>query len=74
MMAVNISPPPFELFCFKETIEPLRAVDHRGVDVTDEIQLIDRHYAGTTKLDNRFTGFAENHFVELDFGDRLQTV
>jgi tetratricopeptide (TPR) repeat protein len=72
MMAVNTSPPPFELFCFKETIEPLRAVDHRGVDVTYEIRLIDRHYAGATKLDTRFIGFAEDHFVELDFGDRLR--
>jgi hypothetical protein len=74
MMAINTSPPPFELFCFKDTIEPVRAVDHRGTDVTDEIHLIDRRYAGATKLDARFVGFAEDHFVELDFGDRLQKV
>jgi hypothetical protein len=74
MMAINTSPPPFELFCFKETIEAVRAVDHRGSDVTDEIRLIDRRYAGATKLDTRFIGFAEDHFVELDFGDRLEEV
>ena len=74
MMAVNTSPPPFELFCFKDTIEPVRAVDHRGIDVTDEIRLIDRHYAGATELDPRFIGFANDHFVELDFGDRLRKV
>ncbi|MHC4582969.1 MAG: CRTAC1 family protein [Planctomycetota bacterium] len=74
MMAINTSPPPFELFCFKDTIEPIRAVDHRGTEVTDEIHQIDRRYAGATKLDTRFIGYAEDHFVELDFGDRLKEV
>jgi len=72
MMAINIAPPEFELFCFEDTIEPVGVVDHRGVDVTDEIRTIDRRYAGTTELDNRFTGFAKEHFVELDFGDGLR--
>lgn len=74
MMAINTLPPPFELFCFKDTIEPIRAVDHRGTDVTDEIRLIDRRYTGAIKLDTRFTGFAEDHFVQLDFGKRLEEV
>ncbi len=74
MMAINASPPPFELFCFKDIIEPIRAVDHRGIDVTDKIRLIDRRYAGATKLDTRFIGFADDHFIELDFGDRLEEV
>jgi len=71
MMAVNAPPPPFELFCFKDIIEPVRAVDHRGVDVTKEISAIDRRCAGATDLDGRFVGFAKDHFVELDFGNRL---
>jgi hypothetical protein len=71
MMAVSALPPPFELFCFKDIIEPARAVDHRGVDVTKEISAIDRRYAGATVLDGRFVGFAKDHFVELDFADRL---
>jgi hypothetical protein len=73
MMAVSAPPPPFELFCIKDPIEPIRAVDHRGIDVTEKIRMIDRRYAGATEPDPRFTGFAEEHFVELDFGDRLQT-
>lgn len=74
MMAVNIEPPDFELFCFKDTIEVIGAVDHRGVDVTKEISAIDRRYAGARELDRRFIGLAEEHFVELDFGDRLTGV
>jgi hypothetical protein len=71
MMAADAPPPPFEVFCFKDPIYPVRAVDHRGVDVTEAIHRIDRQYAGATELDRRFTGFAKPHFVDLDFGDRL---
>jgi len=74
MMAVNAPPPPFELFCFKDIIEPVGAIDHRGVDVTKEISAIDRRYAGATDLDGRFVGFAKDHFVELDFAERLAAV
>ena len=74
MMAVNGPPPDFELFCVKERIEPVRAVDHRGVDVTDDLRRADRICAGPTELDRRFVGYAKDHFVELDFGDRLQSL
>jgi len=74
MMAVNAAPPPFELFCFRDQIEAISAIDHRGIDVTDKIRTIDRQYAGATKLDSRFTGFAQDHFVELYFGDRLKNI
>ncbi len=74
MMAVNAPPPAFELFCFKDSIEPIRAIDHRGVDVTEAITKIDRNYAGATNPDRRWTGFAEEHLVELDFGERLRAV
>jgi tetratricopeptide (TPR) repeat protein len=74
MMAVNAPPPAFELFCVKERIEPVSAIDHRGADVTQELRQADRRYAGPTELDNRFVGYAKDHFVELDFGDRLQSV
>lgn len=73
MMAVGAPPPPYEIFCIKDPIEPVRAVDHRGIDVTEKIRVIDRNYAGATDPDSRFTGYAEDHFVELDFGDHLQT-
>jgi len=74
MMAIGIPPVPFELFCFKDPIEPVRAVDHLGDDVTEKIRVIDRRYAGATTPDSRFIGLAKDHFVELDFGDRLQVV
>jgi tetratricopeptide (TPR) repeat protein len=74
MMAIGATPPPFELFCFKDAIEPVRAVDHRAVDVTEQIKMIDRRYGGATELDSRFVGFARDHFVELDFGSRLQAI
>ncbi len=74
MMAVSVAPPPFELFCVDNPIEPVRAVDHRGIDVTEKICKIDRCYAGATDPDPRFTGYAEEHFVELDFGERLKAV
>lgn len=71
MMAINAPPPEFELFCFRDTIEVMQAIDHRGIDVTEAIRTIDRKYAGATELDSRFTGFAKDHCVELDFGDAL---
>jgi tetratricopeptide (TPR) repeat protein len=74
MMPVNYSLPPFELFCTRDTIEVVRAVDHQGTDVTDRLAAVDRHYAGVTQVDPRFLGFAEPHFVELDFGDQLQNL
>ncbi|MGQ9574680.1 MAG: FG-GAP-like repeat-containing protein [Thermoguttaceae bacterium] len=72
MMAVRALPPAFEVFCFRELVEPVRAVDHRGVDVTEALRRIDRQYAGAVELDQRFMGYAKDHYVELDFGDRLQ--
>lgn len=74
MMAINAAPPAFELFCVRQPIDPVRAVDHRGVDVTEQVLRIDRRYAGATNPDARFTGLAGEHFVELDFGDRLKDV
>lgn len=74
MMAISAAPPDFELFCVRRPIDPVHAVDHRGVDVTKEVLHIDRQYAGVTDLDPRFRGFAEEHCVELDFGDQLKAI
>jgi len=71
MMAAAAPKPVPEIFCIRRPIEPVRAVDHRGVDVTDALRRVDRRYAGATEVDPRFTGFAKDHFVELDFQDRL---
>lgn len=74
MMAIGLPPPPFELFCFRDRIDPVSATDHRGEDVTEQIRSVDRRYAGPTELDSRFIGLAEPHFVELNFGDRLRAL
>lgn len=72
MMAVNTSPPPAEIFCVREPITPRVAIDDRGVDVTERLRHVDRIYAGATRQDLRFHGVAQEHFVELDFGDQLR--
>jgi len=74
MMAVNGPAPDFELFCVKDTLSPVSATDHRGVDVTDALRRMDRVCAGPSESDPRFVGYAKDHFVELDFGDRLRSV
>ncbi len=71
MAAVSVPPPPFEVFCFDEAIYPARATNHLGDDVTEVLSRVDRRYAGATDPDPRFLGYAEEHYVELDFGDRL---
>jgi tetratricopeptide (TPR) repeat protein len=72
MMAASAPQPTPEIFCIRRLIEPVRAVDHRGLDVSDALRRVDRRYAGATELDPRFAGFAKDHFVELDFQDRLK--
>jgi tetratricopeptide (TPR) repeat protein len=72
MMAVRAAPPPFEVFCVRERIEPIQAVDQRGQDVTESLRRVDRRCAGPARRDRRFLGLAEEHSVELDFGERLQ--
>jgi hypothetical protein len=74
MMAISAVPPEFELFCVRDPIDPVRAQDHRGMDVTEQVLDIDRRYAGATDPDSRFIGLAAEHSVELDFGNRLAAV
>src|SRR5262249_57422911 len=59
-----------ELLAFRERIFPQAARDHRGRDVLPRVLAWDRDTV------NDFTrrswlGFAEEHGIELDFGDRL---
>lgn len=74
MMAIRVPPPAFEVFCFDRPIEPVRAVDQQGRDVTELVRQVDRRYAGATRPDPRFLGLADEHAVELDFGDRLASL
>ena len=74
MAAVGSPPPAFEVFCFERPIDPVQAVDHRGIEVTEQLRRVDRRYAGATEPDHRFAGFARDHFVDLDFGERLSDV
>jgi len=72
MMAVTGPAPAFELYPYRDRIEPLHVTDQHGNDVTQAVTHVDRVYAGATRLDEHFVGFAEEHVVEFDFGDRLQ--
>jgi len=71
MMAITAKGPRAEIFCYRKTIDPVRAVNERGADVTDRVLRIDRRYAGATRVSGRFMGLADEHAVELDFGERL---
>jgi tetratricopeptide (TPR) repeat protein len=64
------TPATQELLAFRQEILPIQARDHRGRDVTQTLRKWDRD-----TVDNfarrSWLGFAEEHWVELDFGDRL---
>ncbi len=66
-------PPPSQaLLAFRSNQEifPLKARNHKGKDVTAKL----RHWDRDTVDDfarRAWTGYAEEHWVELDFGDRL---
>jgi tetratricopeptide (TPR) repeat protein len=59
-----------DLIAFDREIFPQSARDHRGRDVTDALRRWDRATADGFWR-RGWIGFAEDHFVELDFGDRL---
>src|SRR5207237_4121830 len=49
---------------------PSRATDHQGTDVTETLRARDRRTVDGFKK-RSWLGFAEDHWVEMDFGDRL---
>ncbi|MEM7391693.1 MAG: cytochrome c biogenesis factor, partial [Verrucomicrobiota bacterium] len=53
-------------------IFPEAAVNDRGEDQLERILEVDRSYVEPPK-DPRFAGYAHDHWIELDFGDRLPT-
>lgn len=68
--AAGSPPPTQEVLTFGEPVLPVRAADQRGRDVTDLLRARDGRYV-TGFAKRSWLGFAEDHFVELDFGDRL---
>jgi hypothetical protein len=58
-------------FAVAEKIFPVAATDHHGEDVHDLVLEIDRRYFEPPR-DPRFVGYADDHWIELDFGDRLR--
>jgi hypothetical protein len=63
-------PPSQELLAFRQEIFPVQARDYRGRDVTATLRAWDR--ACVDGFARRaWLGYAEEHWVELDFGDRL---
>ncbi len=68
---VTTGPPPSQqLVAFGKEIFPVSARDHHGRDVTDTLRRWDR-VAVDDFATRAWTGFAEKHSIELDFGDRL---
>jgi lipoprotein NlpI len=63
-------PPSQEMFAFRDAVFPVKATDHRGRDVTAKLKAWDRDTVDGFAR-RAWLGFAEEHFVELDFGDRL---
>ncbi len=68
---VTAGPPPSQqLIAFNKEIYPLQARDHRGRDMTRTLRRWDRDTVNDFAK-RAWTGFAEEHCIELDFGDRL---
>jgi hypothetical protein len=62
--------PSQDLIAFDKEIFPTTARDHRGRDLTEALRRWDRVTADGFAR-RSWEGFAEDHFVELDFADRL---
>ncbi|MCK6554522.1 FG-GAP-like repeat-containing protein [Candidatus Binatia bacterium] len=56
-----------------DKIFPQAARTDRGEDVRERILTIDRRYV-EPPMDRRFIGYAQDHWIEIDFGDRLRGV
>ncbi len=58
---------------WSRSIEPARALDHDGRDVTPEIRAWDRRTVDRFRLLRGWVGYTEPHSLVLDFEDRLAT-
>jgi tetratricopeptide (TPR) repeat protein len=63
--------PTGELLAWRTQIEPVRAEDLKGRDLTETLRHRDRRTADDFRKYAGWIGYAEEHGIILDFGDRL---
>ncbi|MHC5541144.1 CRTAC1 family protein, partial [Singulisphaera rosea] len=63
--------PTGEVIAWRETIDPVKATDLHGRDVTETLKAWDRKSVDDFRRLNGWIGYAEEHGIILDFGDRL---
>ncbi len=63
--------PTGELVAWSQSIAPVKATDHAGRDITDRLKAWDRRTVDQFSLLRGWIGYAEDHAIVLDFGDRL---
>ncbi|MDR3620260.1 MAG: FG-GAP-like repeat-containing protein [Paludisphaera borealis] len=59
------------LLAWRRAVEPLKATDLAGRDATETLKHWDRRTVDGFALRNGWIGYAEEHGIVLDFGDRL---
>ncbi len=63
--------PTGEILAWRPAIEPVAATDLKGVDVTETLRARDRKTVDGFRRLHGWIGYAEEHGIVLDFGDRL---
>jgi tetratricopeptide (TPR) repeat protein len=63
--------PTGELLAWRTTVEPIRATDLEGRDMTETLRHWDRRTADTFMKREGWIGYTTEHGIVLDFGDRL---
>jgi hypothetical protein len=63
--------PTGELLAWRHEVHPVRATDLDGRDMTDTLRSWDRRTVDTLRKRAGWIGYAEEHGIILDFGDRL---
>ena len=63
--------PTGQTIAWSRTVEPVKALDQSGRDVTAEIRAWDRRTVDQFRLSPNWIGYAEPHSMILDFADRL---
>ena len=69
--AVGEPPPSGDPINFQDVVRPNKVVNDRGTDVTKLVAAIDGQAAPVGRLDRRFVGVTEEHWLEMTFDDAL---